>query len=139
LKIHRSHHLWLGLSKKQIRTLIYKFIFNFFCDKYSSFLFKQFAILNIPLRFEGVEFIITVRLATWLTMKRRILIGSLSGPNFVKRTAKIGDELFSASCFFKTLYKREQIVFSGNLFPSCLVYNFNLVFTKATWKTKINS
>ena len=46
-------------------------------------------------------------MANWSTMKRSLnLIGSLSGPNFAIRIAKMtACELILPNCYFKTLYK----------------------------------
>ena len=52
--------------------------------------------------------------ALWPPMKRRILIGSLSDPNFAKRTAH---ELISVNCFFfSSLHKINSFLVNRNLF-----------------------
>ena len=47
-------------------------------------------------------------MANWSTMKRSILIGSLSGPNFEIRTAKMDrSRTHFAKCLDETLNKRK--------------------------------
>ena len=51
-------------------------------------------------------------MTNWSKMKKRILIGSLRGPNFAIRTAKMDRSriLVSGNFVFKTLHKRKQFV-----------------------------
>ena len=59
-------------------------------------------------------------MANWSKMKRRILIGSLSGPNFAIRTAKMDRSRIS---FGKLLF--QNIAQKKTVFPSCLADDFH--------------
>ena len=52
-------------------------------------------------------------------MKRRILIGSLSDPNFAVLTAH---GLISANCFFKSLQNINSFLVSTNLFTNISIW-----------------
>ena len=56
-------------------------------------------------------------------MKRRILIGSLSDPNFAVLTAH---ELISANCLFKSLQNINSFLVSTNLFTYISVWEIQL-------------
>jgi len=70
-------------------------------------------------------------------MKRRILIGFLSGPNFAIQTAKVDRSLTSfGELLFQTLHERKQFVF----FPLFLANNFSLTSPKRPerhWRARL--
>lgn len=50
-------------------------------------------------------------MANWSSMKKNILIGSLSGPNFTMWTAKMDRlRIRFGELIFKTFYKRKPVI-----------------------------
>ena len=71
---------------------------------------------------EFIELMRNLSLLAWLSwsaMKRRILIGSLSDPNFAVLTAH---GLISANCFFKSLQNINSFLVSTNLFTNISIW-----------------
>jgi len=78
-------------------------------------------------------------------MKMRIVIGSLSDPNFAEygplRRIQEGSwkdrsRIRFGELLFQNIAQKKNKLFrlSRNYFPSYLTYNLSLTFTKTTWK-----
>ena len=68
-------------------------------------------------------------MTNWTTMKRRILIGSLSNPTFVIRTAKKDRSRITFSdMLFHNISPQKHIVKYKSYFPSYLADDFSFAF-----------
>ena len=70
-------------------------------------------------------------MANWSTMKRSILIGSLSGPNFAIRTAIrwTAHELISPNSFYETMNKGKLFSIKKKQFSLCLADSLVKLFS----------
>ena len=82
-----------------------------------------------------LKFKIVYYMANWSTMKRSILIGSLSGPNFTIGPLRwTTHELISSKSFYETLNKEKCFPLSRNILP--YVWQTILVILSAKWSEK---